>query len=113
MNELESILKAEKHIKLVYTETPSNPTLNCYDLKAISALARRYNAKSAVDNTFASPYLQQPFKHGIDFIIHSSTKYLNGHGTGLSGFLVGRDVDFIKKEVWKIRKLKRQYLRPV
>lgn len=105
LQELESILKAEKKIKLVYTETPSNPTLNCYDLKAISALAKKYNAKSAVDNTFASPYLQQPFKHGIDFIIHSSTKYLNGHGTGLSGFLVGRDVDFIKKDVWKIRKL--------
>ncbi len=103
--ELESILKAEKKIKLIYTETPSNPTLNCYDLKALSLLGKKYNAKVAVDNTFASPYLQQPLKFGVDFIIHSSTKYLNGHGTGLSGFLVGRDVELIKKQIWKIRKL--------
>ncbi len=105
LKELESILKAEKKVKLIYTETPSNPTLNCYDLKALSALGKKYNVKVAVDNTFASPYLQQPFKLGVDFIIHSSTKYLNGHGTGLSGFLLGRDVEFMKKEVWKIRKL--------
>ncbi len=105
LKELESILKAEKKIKLIYAETPSNPTLNCYDLKALSALAKKYKALTAVDNTFASPYLQQPFKFGVDFIIHSSTKYLNGHGTGLSGFVVGRDEAFIKKEVWKIRKL--------
>lgn len=105
LKELESILKAEKKVKLLYAETPSNPTLNCYDLKALSTLAKKYGVKTAVDNTFASPYLQQPFKHGIDFIIHSSTKYLNGHGTGLSGFVVGRDMDFIKKEVWKVRKL--------
>jgi methionine-gamma-lyase len=105
LKELESILKAEKKIKLIYTETPSNPTLNCYDLKALSALGKKYNAKVAVDNTFASPYLQQPLKFGVDFIIHSSTKYLNGHGTGLSGFLVGRNIELMKKQVWKIRKL--------
>ena len=105
LKELESILKAEKKVKLIYAETPSNPTLNCYDLKALSALGKKYKVKTAVDNTFASPYLQQPFKSGIDFILHSSTKYLNGHGTGLSGFLVGRDIEFMKKEVWKFRKL--------
>ncbi len=105
LNELDTILKTEKKIKLIYTETPSNPTLNCYDLKALSLLGKKYKAKVAVDNTFASPYLQQPLKFGVDFIIHSSTKYLNGHGTGLSGFLVGRDVAFMKNQVWKIRKL--------
>jgi methionine-gamma-lyase len=104
LNELESFLKKKKKVKLIYAETPSNPTLNCYDLKALSSLAKKYKAKLAVDNTFASPYLQQPFKFGVDFIVHSSTKYLNGHGTGLSGFLVGKDIDFMKKEVWKIRK---------
>jgi methionine-gamma-lyase len=102
-HELESLLKKKK-VKLIYAETPSNPTLNCYDLKALSILAKKYKAKLAVDNTFASPYLQQPFKFGVDFIVHSSTKYLNGHGTGLSGFLVGKDNVFMKKEVWKIRK---------
>jgi len=105
LKELESILKAEKKIKLIYAETPSNPTINCYDLKALSALAKKYRVNTAVDNTFASPYLQQPFKFGIDFVLHSSTKYLNGHGIGLSGFLVGSDIEFMKKEVWKIRKL--------
>ncbi len=104
MNELESILQKKKTVKLIYAETPSNPTLNCYDLKALSLLAKKYGSKVAVDNTFASPYLQQPFTYGIDFVVHSSTKYLNGHGTGLSGFLVGQDVDFMKKEVWKVRK---------
>ncbi len=104
LNELENILKKKENIKLIYAETPSNPTLNCYDLKALSALAKKYKAKTAVDNTFASPYLQQPFKSGIDFVVHSGTKYLNGHGTGLSGFLVGTDIAFMKKEIWKIRK---------
>ncbi len=103
LNKLEDILN-DKKVKLIYAETPSNPTLNCYDLKALSTLSKRYKAKLAVDNTFASPYLQQPFECGVDFIVHSSTKYLNGHGTGLSGFLVGRDIAFMKKDVWKIRK---------
>lgn len=105
LEELNAILKAEKKIKLIYTETPSNPTLNCYDLKALVALGKKHGAKVAVDNTFASPYLQQPFKFGVDFIMHSSTKYLNGHGTGLSGFLIGTDVEFMQKQVWKMRKL--------
>ncbi len=105
LNEVEDVLKANKNIKLLYAETPSNPTLNCYNLKALSDLAHRHKAKLAVDNTFASPYLQQPLKFGVDFVIHSGTKYLNGHGTGLSGFLVGRHVKFMEKEVWKIRKL--------
>lgn len=102
---LENILKTKRNIRLMYAESPSNPTLNCYDLKKLTALAKKYSVKLAVDNTFASPYLQQPFKFGVDYIVHSSTKYLNGHGTGLSGFLVGRDVALMKKEVWKLRKL--------
>ena len=104
LNTLESILQ-KKNIKLLYTETPSNPTVNCYDLTALSKLAHRYKAKIAVDNTFATPYLQQPFKYGVDYIIHSATKYLNGHGTALGGFLVSEDINFIKKDVWKMRKL--------
>jgi methionine-gamma-lyase len=105
LNQLETILKQKKKIKLLYAETPSNPTLNCYDLKALSGLAHHYKVKLAVDNTFASPYLQQPLKFGVDFVVHSATKYLNGHGNGLSGFLVGRNVEFMEKEIWKIRKL--------
>ncbi|MFN8286481.1 MAG: aminotransferase class I/II-fold pyridoxal phosphate-dependent enzyme [Chitinophagales bacterium] len=103
--EVENILRSKKNVKLLYAETPSNPTLNCYDLKLLSKLAHKYKAVLAVDNTFASPYLQQPFKFGVDFIVHSATKYLNGHGTALSGFLVGTDVKFMKGEVWKVRKI--------
>ncbi len=102
---VETLIKADKKVKLLYAETPSNPTLSCYDLKALSALAHKYKALMAVDNTFASPYLQQPFKFGVDFIVHSGTKYLNGHGTGLSGFLVSTQVKFMDKEVWKVRKI--------
>jgi methionine-gamma-lyase len=105
LDKVEAILKKDKKVKLVYTETPSNPTINCYDLKALSALAHKYKTRLAVDNTFASPYLQRPLEHGVDFVIHSSTKYLNGHGSGLSGLLVGRDIAFMDKDVWTIRKL--------
>jgi methionine-gamma-lyase len=105
LDKVEAILKRDKKVKLVYTETPSNPTINCYDLKALSTLAHQYKTRIAVDNTFASPYLQRPLEYGVEFVIHSSTKYLNGHGTGLSGLLVGSDIAFIDKEVWTIRKL--------
>jgi len=105
LDKIEAIFKKDKKVKLVYTETPSNPTINCYDLKALSALAHKYKTRIAVDNTFASPYLQRPLAYGADFVIHSSTKYLNGHGSGLSGLLVGSDVAFMDKEVWTIRKL--------
>lgn len=105
LNSLEETLKQHKNIKLLYTETPSNPTLNCYNLKAIADLAHKYKAKAAVDNTFASPYLQQPFKFGIDYIVHSATKYLNGHGTALSGALLSTDVKRMNDTVWKVRKI--------
>ena len=102
---IEAILKRDKKVKLLYAETPSNPTINCYDLKTLASLAHKYKTKIAVDNTFASPYLQRPLEYGVDFVIHSSTKYLNGHGSGLSGLLVGSDLGFMDKEAWTIRKL--------
>jgi len=106
LNHLEQLLKAEKgKVKLLYAETPSNPTINCYDLKALSALAKKHNAKLAVDNTFASPLLQQPFAFGVDFVLHSTTKFLNGHGNALGGVLLGTDIAFMKEAVWKVRKL--------
>ncbi|MCW3125928.1 MAG: PLP-dependent transferase [Bacteroidetes bacterium] len=105
LDKIEAVLKKNKKVKLVYAETPSNPTINCYDLKALSSLSHKYKVKFAVDNTFASPYLQRPLESGADFVLHSSTKYLNGHGTGLSGVLTGGDVAFMEKNVWTIRKL--------
>lgn len=101
---LEEICK-EKNVRLLYAETPSNPTISCYDLKQLSGLAHKYGAKLAVDNTFASPLLQQPLAYGVDIVLHSATKYLNGHGTGLSGFLISTDVKWMASTVWKVRKL--------
>lgn len=105
LNGLVDILKANKSIRLLYAETPSNPTLQCYDLKKLSQLAHKHNARLAVDNTFATPVLQQPFRFGADFIVHSATKYLNGHGNALGGFLLGTDIEFMQNNVWKVRKL--------
>lgn len=89
-------------IKLVHLETPANPTLSCVDLERISQLASERNYLVSVDNTFASPYLQQPFKYpGVDFVFHSTTKYLNGHGSAIGGVLIGRNLDFMKNRAWK------------
>lgn len=109
---LRELAKASKSLKLIYAETPSNPTINAYDLAAIATIAHECNALMAVDNTFATPYLQQPFAQGVDLIVHSTTKFLNGHGTALGGFLVGRDIDFMKQQVWKQRKLQGAMLAP-
>ena len=104
-DEIETLLKTKKNVKLLYCETPSNPTICCYDLNILGKLAAKYKVKLAVDSTFASPYLQQPFKYGADFVIHSATKYLNGHGTALGGILIGRDYEFMNNKVWKVRKI--------
>src|SRR5699024_8158958 len=73
-------------------ETPANPTLRCIDLQRVVRLARKYGKLTAIDNTFATPYLQRPFKYGVDYVFHSTTKYLNGHGSAVGGVLVGKDV---------------------
>ncbi|MEE9373582.1 MAG: aminotransferase class I/II-fold pyridoxal phosphate-dependent enzyme [Saprospiraceae bacterium] len=78
-------------IKTIYFESPSNPGLDCVDMEALVALAKPRGIYTIIDNTFCSPMLQQPFQYGIDFIIHSTTKYLNGHGNSISGIIVGRD----------------------
>ncbi len=104
-NLIESLLKKDSDIKLIYLETPSNPTLDCVDLQSISDLAKKYGVYTVVDNTFATPFLQRPFNHGIDFIVHSNTKYLNGHGNSISGIIVGKDIDDTKKKIWTTLKL--------
>ncbi len=101
---VDAAIKANPSAKMIYIETPNNPTLSCYDLKALSHLAKKQGLMTAVDNTFASPYFQQPFAFGIDFIVHSTTKYLNGHGTALGGMLISGDIAFMKKQAWQIRK---------
>lgn len=74
--------------KMIYLETPTNPLLKLVDLKAMIALAKKHNLLSCVDNTFASPYLQQPFTFGADIILHSTTKYIGGHSDVVGGALI-------------------------
>lgn len=75
--------------KLVWIETPTNPLLQILDIAAIADVAHKHGAKLAVDNTFASPYLQQPLKLGADLVVHSTTKYLGGHSDVVGGCIVG------------------------
>lgn len=98
LNVVEDVLKKNPSVKMIHIETPANPTMQCIDLTAVCSIAKRYGVKVTVDNTFATPYLQQPFKHGVDFVFHSTTKFLNGHGTSIGGVLVGRDTDFMNKQ---------------
>lgn len=104
LNKVEDALRDEK-IRLLYCETPANPTLACVDIRALVDTAHRHGALCAIDNTFSSPLIQQPFAHGVDFIIHSTTKYLNGHGNSTAGVIVGADKDLMTKHVWRAMKL--------
>ena len=75
--------------KVVYFETPANPNMRLVDIAAISKIAHANGSKVVVDNTYATPYLTQPIKHGADVVLHSATKYLGGHGDVVAGLLVG------------------------
>lgn len=105
LESVERLFRAKPTIRLLYCETPANPTLACVDIAALSELAHRHGALVAIDNTFPTPLLQQPFAHGVDFIIHSTTKYLNGHGNSIAGVIVGRDHELMRKKVWRAMKL--------
>ena len=76
--------------KAIWIETPSNPLLNLVDISAITAIAGEAGCITIADNTFLSPYLQRPFEHGVDVVIHSTTKYLNGHSDVVGGCVVTR-----------------------
>ena len=94
MRDERNVKKAlRKNTKLVWIETPTNPLLKVVDIGAVAALAREAGAWSIVDNTFASPYLQQPLLHGADLVLHSTTKYIGGHSDVVGGALVGRSDD--------------------
>ena len=103
--QVEATLQQHDAIKMLYCETPANPTMACVDIQALSGLAHQYGAWCAIDNTFMTPLLQQPFAQGVDFIIHSTTKYLNGHGNSIAGAVVGLDKAVMRKNVWRAMKL--------
>lgn len=105
LNQVEAIVKNDPAVRMLYFETPANPTMDCVDMAALAAIARQYNRISAVDNTFCTPYLQQPFAFGVDYIVHSTTKFLNGHGNSIAGALVGQDLEMMNGRVWQTMKL--------
>ncbi|MCA8977719.1 MAG: cystathionine gamma-synthase, partial [Planctomycetes bacterium] len=89
LNELRAAI--QPNTRLVLLETPTNPLLRCCDLAAISRICRQRNLLTLADNTFATPYLQQPLALGCDLVVHSTTKYLGGHSDVVGGMLVGND----------------------
>ncbi|HKW77814.1 MAG TPA: cystathionine gamma-synthase [Candidatus Limnocylindria bacterium] len=92
MRDPENVRKAmRKRTKLVWIESPSNPTMKVVDIAALSEIAHKGKALAVVDNTFASPYLQNPLAHGADLVLHSTTKYIGGHSDVVGGAIVGDD----------------------
>lgn len=86
-----------EHTKLLWIETPTNPMLQLVDIAALTALAARHGVKTVVDNTFASPYLQNPIDLGADMVLHSATKYLGGHSDVILGAVVTADSQLAEK----------------
>ena len=105
LNKTKDLINSDPAIRMMYLETPANPTIQCVDLDELSKLAKQYNLIVACDNTFATPYLQQPFKYNVDFIVHSTTKFLNGHGTAIGGVLLGKDIELMKTSMTKVHRL--------
>ncbi|MDB4066536.1 cystathionine gamma-synthase [Flavobacteriaceae bacterium] len=83
--------------RLVWVETPTNPMMNVIDIKAVAQITQKHNLILAVDNTFASPYLQQPLDFGADIVMHSATKYIGGHSDVVLGALIVNDADLAKR----------------
>jgi cystathionine gamma-synthase len=88
---------AARPVKLIWTETPTNPLLNIADIRALAQAAHEAGAMLVVDNTFASPYLQQPLALGADAVVHSTTKYLGGHSDVIGGAVVVADPDLAER----------------
>ena len=98
---MEDITNIENYInentKMIWIETPTNPLMNIIDIKKATSIAKKHNIIVAVDNTFATPYLQTPLDLGADIVMHSVTKYLNGHSDVVMGALVTNDEDLSEK----------------
>ena len=105
LNKAADAIKTDKQVKMLYLETPANPTIQCVDIEELTLLAKANNLIVAVDNTFATPYLQQPFQYGVDYVFHSTTKFLNGHGTAIGGALIGKDIEHMNGRITKVHRL--------
>ncbi len=102
---LEERIKSNPSLKLIYVESPVNPTLTCIDLEKVGRLARKYSLKFVVDNTFATPFLCRPFNYSADIIVHSTTKYLHGHGVSTGGAIICWDQKLMHDKIWTNYKL--------
>ncbi len=102
---VEAAIKQADRPRLVFLETPANPTLDMCDIALVSEIAHAHGLKVAVDNTFATPILQQPLALGADYVVHSTTKYLNGHGTNVGGMVVSPDLDFVRRDLWRYKEV--------
>jgi len=103
MNDTSEIeAKINKNTKMIWVETPTNPMMNIIDIEAVSKVAKANNCLLAVDNTFATPYLQNPLDLGANVVMHSATKYLGGHSDVIMGVLICND-ETIAKEIYRIQ----------
>lgn len=104
MNNADNLLPLiNKNTKLIWTETPTNPLMNITDIEAVTNIAKQHNILVCVDNTFASPYLQNPLDLGADIVMHSSTKYIGGHSDVIQGALIMNDDD-LREQLYFIQK---------
>jgi len=96
MTDLEEVKAAiSDKTRVFFLETPTNPSMEIIDIKAVAEIAREHRIKLVVDNTFATPYFQQPLRYGADVVVHSATKYLSGHGDTLGGVATSSDENYI------------------
>jgi methionine-gamma-lyase len=96
---LERELETHPNTTVVYMETPANPTMLIIDIERTAEIARAHGAALVVDNTFATPVLQRPLEHGADVVVHSTTKYINGHGTVVGGAVVAHDPEWMADRI--------------
>lgn len=102
---IKAAFKRNASIRMVYVETPSNPTLRVTDLKLLAKMAHKHGALLVADNTFATPFMQRPLAFGADVVVHSTTKFINGHGTGIAGAIVCRDAELMQEKLVPVYRL--------
>ncbi|MER3522646.1 MAG: cystathionine gamma-synthase [Ignavibacteria bacterium] len=95
LQEIERVVRP--NTRMLFIETPTNPTMEITDLSCSAAIAKQFNLIAVADNTFATPYLQQPLAYGFDIVVHSLTKYLNGHSDMLGGLVVTNSDEYAEK----------------
>ena len=91
-----------QNTKLIWAETPTNPMLNIIDIESLGKISKKHNLLFAVDNTFATPYLQKPLELGADIVMHSLTKYMGGHSDVVMGAIICKD-DAIAERLYFIQ----------